>query len=530
MPKKTYKLPTETITLTDDFIEYDACYAISPNEREIINDLFAEMQIHDIKTTTLKNLVKTYPENVVFNSLLATNYLSENKDLLAYNLATAVLDKYPDFLMAKQTLSTYFAKHNNYESIDNLFEGFVGCGKLLPGRKTITYFEYLIYVMEAVDFGFADENIEFVEEIADTLREIKPLNYAYEQILLQLDRDEIEAEFDEDIMEDGIFQIETDIDIPGSFDAIAPEFENPEVLLFYKKKFEPDSQEIRKFLLLPRESFIRDLIKVLQDLENRFLYFETKQYKGGKGMFIHVCNFIEALEAEEAIPDILLFLKNNEIFISNWVFPNQFSDLWSVLAIAGKNKCDDYVAFLFEPGLEPASKVVVLSALFQIQLHYPNKYKAVVDAYLTILDRINNQPLQPNVFNDFLLNTICEDALEQQYPPLTEAVQQFYNDPRFNPIFELPFQNMLEYAIEEANRDNSFDKKNIYIKYGDFPEHKNKFNWLDEFEDNKIAAVPKPKTSEQSPFKNISRNAKCPCGSGKKFKHCHGKFPDIINN
>ena len=102
MPKKTYKLPTETITLTDDFIEYDACYAISPNEREIINDLFAEMQIHDIKTTTLKNLVKTYPENVVFNSLLATNYLSENKDLLAYNLATAVLDKYPDFLMAKQ--------------------------------------------------------------------------------------------------------------------------------------------------------------------------------------------------------------------------------------------------------------------------------------------------------------------------------------------------------------------------------------------------------------------------------------------
>ncbi|MBK7443053.1 MAG: hypothetical protein IPI65_16535 [Bacteroidetes bacterium] len=123
MPKKKYKLPTETITLTDDFIEYDACYAISPNEREIINDLFAEMQIHDIKTTTLKNLVKTYPENVVFKSLLATNYLSENKDLLAYNLATEVLDKYPDFLMAKQTLSTYFAKQNNYESIDNLFKG-----------------------------------------------------------------------------------------------------------------------------------------------------------------------------------------------------------------------------------------------------------------------------------------------------------------------------------------------------------------------------------------------------------------------
>ena len=24
-------------------------------------------------------------------------------------------------------------------------------------------------------------------------------------------------------------------------------------------------------------------------------------------------------------------------------------------------------------------------------------------------------------------------------------------------------------------------------------------------------------------WKNISRNSLCPCGSGKKFKHCHGK-------
>jgi preprotein translocase subunit SecA len=23
--------------------------------------------------------------------------------------------------------------------------------------------------------------------------------------------------------------------------------------------------------------------------------------------------------------------------------------------------------------------------------------------------------------------------------------------------------------------------------------------------------------------KKVGRNEKCPCGSGKKFKHCHGK-------
>jgi preprotein translocase subunit SecA len=30
--------------------------------------------------------------------------------------------------------------------------------------------------------------------------------------------------------------------------------------------------------------------------------------------------------------------------------------------------------------------------------------------------------------------------------------------------------------------------------------------------------------STVNPFANVSRNDPCPCGSGKKFKHCHGKL------
>ena len=32
----------------------------------------------------------------------------------------------------------------------------------------------------------------------------------------------------------------------------------------------------------------------------------------------------------------------------------------------------------------------------------------------------------------------------------------------------------------------------------------------------------KDKTKSQDNFKKVGRNEKCPCGSGKKFKHCHG--------
>ena len=34
----------------------------------------------------------------------------------------------------------------------------------------------------------------------------------------------------------------------------------------------------------------------------------------------------------------------------------------------------------------------------------------------------------------------------------------------------------------------------------------------------------KDKSEEKNEFKKVGRNEKCPCGSGKKYKHCHGNI------
>ena len=36
--------------------------------------------------------------------------------------------------------------------------------------------------------------------------------------------------------------------------------------------------------------------------------------------------------------------------------------------------------------------------------------------------------------------------------------------------------------------------------------------------------IPQPDLPEGATAEPISRNAPCPCGSGKKFKHCHGQL------
>ncbi|WP_425444138.1 SEC-C metal-binding domain-containing protein [Thiomonas intermedia] len=31
-------------------------------------------------------------------------------------------------------------------------------------------------------------------------------------------------------------------------------------------------------------------------------------------------------------------------------------------------------------------------------------------------------------------------------------------------------------------------------------------------------------TPQENPYPKVGRNDPCPCGSGKKYKHCHGKL------
>ena len=46
----------------------------------------------------------------------------------------------------------------------------------------------------------------------------------------------------------------------------------------------------------------------------------------------------------------------------------------------------------------------------------------------------------------------------------------------------------------------------------------------EDFEVRSNQAEEKTNKEYNDNFKKISRNAKCPCGSGRKFKHCHGKI------
>ena len=80
-------------------------------------------------------------------------------------------------------------------------------------------------------------------------------------------------------------------------------------------------------------------------------------------------------------------------------------------------------------------------------------------------------------------------------------------------------QGLIEYVSDNDNRDILFESPLLKIK-NDLIKFLLNLNIVisnEEKSDKNLERIEENKSE-----KKVGRNEKCPCGSGKKFKHCHG--------
>ncbi len=526
MSTKKYSLPDEVVTFTDNFKEFDSRYQISIEQRNLMPELLADIDFEDViaAINTLEQLFQDYPENVLYKSMLALNYLSNKNYNKAFQLASEILAVYPDFLDAKRCLAGYYNAHGDTEKTFELFGKFSGCMLLFPDRKSITYSEYYAYISAAVEYSIAINDEFGAQVFLDNLLEIPQLEFLSFQL-----QEQIDATF-EPSFPPPLFEVTTTAPVPVTIKSTPPNFQHAETQQFYTLGLEMENRKIRELLSLPRESFAADLQLMLSDLLERFSYLSNSSSPNNRFMMYHAMAFLAAIEAEDKVPFLLNFLKNNTAFINYWTYPGESLELLPVFTVLGKNKIEQYEKFLFEPGIDSEVKTMIVSALFQIAQQYPYKYTELLGAYNRIFVKLNSNFDITNVFDDDLLLTMCEDALELDNENLALEVKLFFYNKQFNGIFPCTFEDMLTDAIEESRRDNKLELKNIYQFYTQAAE----LAFDDEIFESLLDVSPDDEmeeiNSEDSLFTNIGRNALCPCGSGKKFKRCHGGLPEIGSN
>ncbi len=98
-------------------------------------------------------------------------------------------------------------------------------------------------------------------------------------------------------------------------------------------------------------------------------------------------------------------------------------------------------------------------------------------------------------------------------------------------LFNLEVQVEQEAPLEEVDHDHEHDHAHehehehhpvIHAKGLDEPKAPRNLTYSAPTEDGDVEVKAEPVSRADDPYAGISRNADCPCGSGKKYKRCHG--------
>ncbi len=216
----------------------------------------------------------------------------------------------------------------------------------------------------------------------------------------------------------------------------------------------------------------------------------------------------------ETVQDIIFGLVEGETPVDMWDF----------------NTINDRLAALFGPNikLEPSDNLTRDNAvdilMEEIDAKMQKKEQMYTPEIIRYMERTVLLRLIDQYWKEHLLNL---DRLRQginlraygQRDPLNEYKQEAFN----------LFEGMSRMIREEAVRILSlFELSSSPERAADeihdvIPEHDDNITLDGEIISKKEFSSTMDETEDKDPFA-VSRNAPCPCGSGKKYKYCHGRF------
>lgn len=310
---------------------------------------------------------------------------------------------------------------------------------------------------------------------------------------------------------------------------------------------------LKAILELPRESLINDLEYILTQLpgksapEQPFLpksKGENETYervdKGAtndilpkeRSFVIHTLNLLAELRSRRSIPMVEYFLLLPEDELRHWLGPYIELGFWEVLFDLYRNLHLQLGSFLLQPELANSIRIPLLNALAQVAWHLPVYRSDVLKAFSNLIDAILAGTLMVTpAFVGELVREITDLRAEKLLP----QIRDLYNNNRVQLEVAGDLNSVEAGMIGPVRSQAKRPDLNIYGRYEIYrAQHR-----LSAPEDPETAVrldLPKPSKPgrgqirslgrKKQPLKKnpkIGRNQPCPCGSGKKYKHCHGK-------
>jgi Predicted metal-binding protein related to the C-terminal domain of SecA len=304
-----------------------------------------------------------------------------------------------------------------------------------------------------------------------------------------------------------------------------PEFNHPEVKIFYFNSYDIDRDTLHAIMALPRQTLIEDMQKLLIDSVERYEYF--LEYEYSEAFFpLHTMYVLSSLRAEEALDTLLFVMSKGEEFLDFWFGDLVTEEFWQYIYWLGQNRTEKLMDFFKTPSNYVFIRSEVLVAITQIAIRQPERKQEIIkwqiEAIEFLYDNINNNA----IFESYLFGDLLYDL-------------SVLGDQKILPLIEKCFAT--GQVLEKETGTLEEVTNNLYKEEIDSNEYRlyNLFTDIDQFYDEWKRWAIKLEEEEEKQYddwylnKNqpvmpyiadpkTGRNDPCPCGSGKKYKKCCG--------
>lgn len=510
-------------------VELDKESGITPEIRKILEITLKKVlnKKKNVKDDILK-LIDQYPHLPQFKNYLSTYYSYNNELEEAFKINQQIVKDHPDYFFGKINLALEYLSKKKFEKIPEILGEAMEIKSLYPDREVFHIEEVLSFYEVAAEYFIETGNIEAAECRLKIMEDIDKDNdktkHTAEKINIYLMKKNyekfkkmLEKERHPKFIPKKKFGQTTE----------APSFSNPEVNVLYEYGFQIDFKILRKLLELQRDSLIDDLKKVVTDSIVRYKYFKKLEWDNRSHSFLlHALFLLCELKAEEALDTVLDVLRQDEKFLEYWISDLLTEFMWMVIYGIGQNKLDVLREYILEEGNNTYARTSVSEAVTQTGLNFPERRNEVIKWYYTVLNIFIEQKDNDKLIDTTLTGLMLCDMLDLKPVELEETIIKIYDEE----IAGLEVVGELDSFLTDLHSKNykvfkrhKFSLEEIYRDFSEWERRVKKQSANTNknlYDSGEVETKEYPSLPEE--FRNTGRNEKCPCGSGLKFKKCHG--------
>jgi len=470
---------------------------------------------------TLKKHIHNFQKYPVYKNLLYLAYSSSNNHRAAEQVAEQMYRMHPEYVYARANYAESLLRHpNEVERAREVLHPSLNITEAFPGRKSFHFGEFIVYersvIMYLAQTGAAEEATMHLNMVADT-------GFAPPELLNAL----------------RLF-----IGTHQPFAPVLPPLQTPHLAALYFAGSWMTAEVMREILQQPRETLIADLGRLLDDLIDRADYWQNKDFPPYVSYTpLHVLLLLAELEAEEMVPTLLRFLRQPNDVVEHW-FGDFITELLpEVMARFATPAQDEWLA---DFSTDQSIDAFVSNSGVMTVVHRADRQPELREPAIQWLEAVIHQFMSTAVPGDANehLNLAVAAIIDLKADTLLPLAKESFERDLLNEMVVGDYAEFADYVTEEdrwplTKHYTDLEEAYDFIRGFDHkaftapPPSQADNPWLrqiaiaatkkrvEEEEDRENNGKPGP--PPQSAREHVSLNAPCPCGSGKKYKRCHGQ-------